>query len=133
MKKGIRVFIVEDALFLREVLCRIFMEAGIEVVGSARAGGDETLSHIKNLNPDVVLVDLVLPGENGMTLLSQLSDTSPHVKLIVCSSLRNELFKVQSEMAGAMEFIHKPFDSDEIVKIVSSVGAAGGAAESQVA
>ena len=118
MKKSIRVFIVEDALFLKEMLCHVFVEAGIEVVGVANSGGEETLSKIKNLNPDIVLMDLVLPEKNGITLIREIRDIVPDTKVIVCSSLQQELFKTQSEIAGALDFIEKPFSSDEIVEAI---------------
>lgn len=124
MKKNIRVFIVEDTLFLQEMLCRIFNEADIEVVGMAGSGGVETLSKIKNLVPDIILMDLVLPGKNGMELIRTISNTLPNTKVIVCSSLKQELFRNHSELAGALDFVKKPFSSSEIVNTIFSVAQA---------
>lgn len=121
MKESIRIFIVEDALFLQEMLCHIFNEASIEVVGVANSGGAETISRIKYLDPNIVLVDLVLPERNGMELINKISNILPNIKVIVCSSLQQELFKNRSELAGALDFIKKPFSSDEIIDVVCSV------------
>ena len=123
MASNIRIFIVEDALFLREVLCRVFAEAGMEVVGLA-SSGEEALSQIEISKPDLVWLDIVLPnGQNGITLMNKISQLYPEVKIIACSSLQQEQIQMQSESAGAMYFINKPFKSDKAVEIVfSAVG-----------
>ncbi len=115
-----RVFIVEDASFLREMLYRVFTLAGIEVLGMVGSGGEQAFSKIKGLKPDVVLVDLVLPRENGLSLIHKINQMYDETKVIVCSSLQTEYVRTQSELAGAMYFINKPFKSDEMVKAVFS-------------
>lgn len=119
MKKNIRILIVEDSLFLKEMLCRIFGEAGIHVVGLA-SSVEEAFSKIETLKPDIALVDLVLPGQNGIALVKKIHHFHPKTKVIVCSGLELEQFILESELAGAMDFIGKPFKSDEMVEAVFS-------------
>ena len=121
MKENIRIFVVEDALFLQEILCRIFNEANIEVVGVSGSGGEQTFSKIKNLAPDVVLMDLVLPEKNGMELMYNINKILPKTKVIVCSSLKKKLFENQSKWIGDLNFIEKPFSSNAILDLVFSV------------
>lgn len=119
MKKDIRVLIVEDSLFLKEMLCCIFAKADIDVVGLT-SSGEEALSKIETLKPDIALVDLVLPGQNGIMLIKQIRHFYPKTKVIVCSGLKHEQFILESELAGAIDFISKPFKSNEIVEAVFS-------------
>ena len=121
MKNNIRVFVVEDAPFLREILCRILTEAGIEVVGMAECV-DLALSQIKNLQPDLVLMDLVLPGKNGLALINKIYKISPETEIIVCSSLlSHEEVLLKCEMIGVMNFVNKPFSSTEMLDMIFSV------------
>ena len=121
MKSNIRVFIVEDALFLREMLCRVFADTqSIEVVGMT-SSVRTAVSQIQELKPDLVLLDLVLPKENGIVLIGKIAELCPETEVIVCSSLlREKQILAQSEMAGAMYFIKKPFSSSEIVDMIIS-------------
>ena len=121
MKTDIRVFIVEDALFLREMLCRVLRKPGVEVIGMA-SSVDSSLSQIKTLQPDIVLLDLVLPGENGVALISKTYAISPKTEIVVCSSLLlQEDILLQCEMAGVINFINKPFSSSEILDMIYSI------------
>lgn len=121
MENHIRVFIVEDALFLREMLCRIFVKAGIEIVGVA-SSESEAFSQIETLKPDLIWVDLVLPGgQNGIALINKVKQLYPEIEIIACSSLQQKLVKTQSKQAGAVHFINKPFEYDTVLENVFSV------------
>ena len=119
MKENIRVVLVEDSLFLREMLCCIFAEANISVIGLA-SSEREALSKIETLKPDVVLVDLVLPGQNGIVLVKKIHRFYPEIKIIACSSLQHEQFISECELAGAVDFVSKPFKSSEVIEAVFS-------------
>ena len=119
MKKDIRILIVEDSLFLKEMLCCIFKETGIHVVGLA-SSGEEALSKIETLKPDIALVDLVLPGQNGIVLIKKIHHFYPKTKVIICSGLKHEQFILESELVGTVDFISKPFKSDEMIEVVFS-------------
>ena len=68
------IFIVEDALFLQETLCHIFTEKGMHVTGSA-SSADSARAKIKVLKPDLVLMDLVLPGQKWFGSFARSSPT----------------------------------------------------------
>ena len=119
MKKNIRILIVEDSLFLREMICHIFAESDIQVVGLA-SSAEEALSKIEALKPDLALVDLVLPGQNGIVLIKKIHYFYPEIKVIACSSLKHEHFVMESERAGAVDFLRKPFKSHEIKDAIFS-------------
>jgi len=119
MKKKVRLFILEDSIFLQEMLVYVFEKAGIEVVGVA-SSGKTALSAIKQLKPDIVWVDIVLPGVNGFAVINKIKSFLKDIKVIASSSLKNEHIFLQSEIAGAVDFIQKPFKSEDIVNAVFS-------------
>jgi len=119
MKKKVCLFILEDSIFLQEMLVYVFEKAGIEVVGVA-SSGKIALSAIKQLKPDIVWVDIVLPGVNGFAVINKIKSFLKDIKVIASSSLKNEHIFLQSEIAGAVDFIQKPFKSEDIVNAVFS-------------
>ncbi len=120
MRNGVRIFIVEDALFLQEMLCHLFTKAGMDVVGTASSARD-AFFQIGSLKPDLIWVDLVLPGgQNGITLIDKIKQFYPEMTVIACSSLQQKQVQRQRERTGITHFINKPFKSDEILEMVSS-------------
>jgi DNA-binding NtrC family response regulator len=121
MKKGIHVFIVEDALFLQEMLCRLFTKAGMKVVGTA-SSARKAFFQISSLKPELIWVDLVLPGgQNGITLINKIKQFYPEMTVIACSGLQQKQVLIQSEKTGITRFVNKPFKSDEALDKVFSV------------
>ena len=104
----IRVFVLDDSAFARKALTHILNSSPfIEVVATA-ADGPSALKLIPKVQPDVVLVDLIMPGMDGAEFIQQLMKTHP-LPVIVCTSAKidSELARAALE-AGAMEFVQKP-------------------------
>ena len=101
----IRVLIVDDHAIVRQGLRLLLSgEPDIEVVGEA-ADGQMAIQQIRALRPDVVLLDLLMPGMNGIDVLKQLEDTqeSP-VMLVLTSSLEDQLITTALSV-GAMGYL----------------------------
>ena len=118
---GVGIFVVEDSLFLRETLCRMLTGAHFKVLGEA-SFVQEAMPQIQDLKPDLVLVDLALPGENGTLLIKQINSVVPTVQVLVCSALlQNKEVQKQCLEVGARHFIEKPFKFQNIVEKIHSI------------
>ena len=107
---------------MQQALCRILQSEGLKIAGTACRGDKETFLKIQKLSPDLVLMDLALPGQNGIFLIDTLNRLCPEIKVIVCSGLlQNEQILFKSETAGALHFIHKPFGSAGVLDTIYSV------------
>ena len=115
-----RIIVMEDAVFMREALWQIFSGTEVEVL-CFPSSGKELVLKVKELKPDIVLVDLVLPNENGITLIKKIQSMYPEVDIIVVSSLRDEHIVIDAFKSGARDFIKKPFTSDEILNSIREV------------
>jgi two-component system chemotaxis response regulator CheB len=124
-----KILIIDDSAFMRRVISDIIKsDSRCEVVGTAR-NGKEGLDKIKELNPDVVTLDIEMPEMNGLEMLEQLKKTNINVPVIVMSTLaiegREETIKALE--LGAIDFVTKPqnifkVDTEEMrVKLINKL------------
>ncbi|NTX34776.1 chemotaxis-specific protein-glutamate methyltransferase CheB [Myxococcus sp. CA033] len=105
----VRVLVVDDSAFARKVLRQVLSNAqGIEVVDTARDGLD-ALEKVAELKPDVLTLDLVMPGLDGLGVLRALDSMPAAPRVVVVSSAGEESeLAVSALQAGAVELVHKP-------------------------
>lgn len=117
---GLRVLIVDDALFMRNMLKDIFINAGHDVVGEA-ANGDEAVAKYTELSPDLVTMDIVMPQKSGIEALKEIRTQSPDACVVMCSALGQDALVVEAVQSGAKDFIVKPFKEDRVLDVVRRV------------
>ncbi|MBA2700955.1 MAG: response regulator [Chloroflexi bacterium] len=121
MADQIRVLIVDDIPETRDHLTKLLgFEGDIDVVGSAASGG-EGISLASSLAPDVVLMDINMPDMDGIAATEQLSRTVPGASVIMTSVQGEADYLRRSMLAGAREFLVKPFSSDELTASIRQV------------
>jgi two-component system chemotaxis response regulator CheB len=101
-----RVFIADDSAFVRQALKKMLSKHGIEVLGTA-GDGEEVLTKVLRLNPDVLLLDLEMPKLDGFSVIRILMKTSP-LPIIVFSSKSSAENVFRALELGAVDFIPKP-------------------------
>lgn len=123
MSDKIRVVIVDDIVETREHLSKLLsFESDIEVVGSA-GSGEEALALAAKLLPDVVLMDINMPGMDGISATERLSADVPTAAIVMMSVQGEADYLRRSMLAGAREFLVKPFSSDELSSSIRQVHA----------
>ncbi len=121
MADQIRVLIVDDIPETRDHLAKLLgFESDIEVVGSA-ASGAEALSVATTLLPDVILMDINMPDMDGIAATEQLSSEVPTAAVVMMSVQGEADYLRRSMLAGAREFLVKPFSSDELTASIRQV------------
>src|SRR6476619_2580085 len=121
MADQIRVLIVDDIPETRDHLTKLLgFESDIEVVGSA-ASGTESLSLAGELMPDVVLMDINMPDMDGIAATEKLSAQVPTASVVMMSVQGEADYLRRSMLAGAREFLVKPFSSDELTASIRQV------------
>jgi pilus assembly protein CpaE len=117
----IRVLIVDDIPETRENLRKLLQfEGDIEVVGAA-TGGAESIEMAKELAPDIVLMDINMPDLDGIAAAEAILQASPRTQLVMMSVQGEADYLRRSMLAGAREFLTKPFTSDELVTAIRRV------------
>lgn len=121
MSEHIRVVIVDDIAETREHLTKLLsFESDIEVVGAA-ASGEEAVELTGKLQPDILLMDINMPGMDGIATTERISATFPLTSIIMMSVQGEADYLRRSMLAGAREFLVKPFSSDELTASIRQV------------
>ena len=121
VEHGVRVLVVDDHPILREGTRRILGAArGIEVVGEVERG-DQVAGAIAELDPDVVLLDIRLPGMNGVEVARRITSMGWRAKALVLSAYADEGYVQAAFAAGASGFLLKTASPDELVNAVRAV------------
>lgn len=113
-----QVLIVDDAQFMRDLLRDIFEQAGWDVIGEAE-NGKQAVEQFQLLRPDLVTMDIVMPLRSGIDALSDIIASNPDARVVMCSALGQESMVMEAVKAGAKDFIVKPFQPEQVMRIVT--------------
>jgi DNA-binding NarL/FixJ family response regulator len=117
----VRVLLADDQALFREALATLLeVRPEVEVVGEA-ANGAEALDRVAELRPDVVLMDLQLPGISGIEATRAIVATSPDVRVLVLSLFEDEDSVFLALRAGARGYVLKDADEDELTGAIRAV------------
>lgn len=115
-----KILIVDDAAFMRMMIKDILTKNGFEVVGEA-ADGVQAVTLYKELQPDLVTMDITMPEMDGITALKQIKADYPSAKVIMCSAMGQQAMVIDAIQAGARDFIVKPFQADRVIEAINKV------------
>ena len=117
----IRILIVDDISDTRENLTKLIgFEPDMEVAGAA-SGGQEAVALAKKERPHVILMDINMPDMDGITATEIISNTVPESPIIMMSVQGEQDYLRRSMLAGAREFLVKPFSADELINSIRHV------------
>jgi two-component system chemotaxis response regulator CheY len=115
-----RVLIVDDAVFMRNMIRDIFSSDEFEVVGEA-SNGIEAIEKYRELKPDLTTMDIVMPFKSGIEATREIVKSHRDAVIVMCSALGQESLVMEAIEAGASDFIVKPFKAEEVLKVVKKV------------
>lgn len=116
----LRCLVVEDVNFIREIYRYSLQAENYEIVGEA-ADGIDALVKIKDLQPDIVLLDLILPLKNGLDVLKESHQLSPHSRFLVISSMDGQDVIDQAKALGAIDYLTKPFSKNQLISALKRI------------
>ncbi|MCM3759807.1 response regulator [Alkalihalobacillus oceani] len=114
------ILIVDDAAFMRMMIKDILSKNGFEVVGEA-ANGAEAVEKYKELNPDLVTMDITMPEMDGIQALKEIKQIDGGAKVIMCSAMGQQSMVIDAIQSGAKDFIVKPFQADRVLEAIKKV------------
>ncbi len=111
------ILIVDDSRIIRRVLTNTLKEAGHEIAGEA-ANGEEALKILETVTPDLVTLDITMPVMDGLETLNRIKESYPDLKVIMISAAGQKNKVLQALKDGALDFIRKPFEKDEMLEVI---------------
>lgn len=114
-----KILIVDDEKDLACVLCSILKLEGHETVSAS--DGYEAIEKIKKTHYDLVLMDIRLPGINGVETFIQIKEIDPSVKVVMMTGFSVEDLMEQALNEGAYACIHKPFDVQKVIGLIAKI------------
>ncbi len=114
-----RLLVVDDEEAIRESLSAALTAEGLEVAAAATAEG--ALAQIDAFQPDVVLSDIRMPGLDGVELLRILHERAPTIDVVLMTAYQDMPTVIAAMRAGAVEFLTKPLDLDELLRLIETI------------
>ena len=114
------ILIVDDAMFMRLSLKTMLEKNGYKVVGEAE-NGIVAVEKYKELRPDIVTMDITMPEVDGVEALVQIRAIDGNAKVVMVSAMGQEVMIRKAIIAGAKNFIVKPFTVESVLKVLSTL------------
>ena len=114
------ILIVDDSRTSRRILRGILESDGHTIIGEA-VNGQEGYDKYAELKPDLVTMDITMPIMTGVESLKKIKADFPDAKVVMVSAAGQQHNMLEAVQSGAAEFIAKPFDADEIKKVIKNV------------
>ena len=116
------ILVVEDSATDRQFLADMLVKSGYNV--STAESAEEAFIKIRQAQPDLVLMDVILPGQNGYQATRTLSKDggTSHIPVIICTTRGQESDKVWGMRQGARDYVVKPVDKNELLAKITALG-----------
>ena len=116
-REDIKVLVIDDEDGIREGSERILSRMGCEVYGASR--GEEGLEILSSRKPHIVLLDLKMPGLDGMEVMRRIHEIDPNILVIIITGFATVETAIEAMKQGAYDFIPKPFEPDPLRIVVN--------------
>ncbi len=116
-----KIIIVDDSAVLRISIQNALESFNYQVVGTA-SGSKELFNLLPNCEkPDLILLDMFYPDENGIDILRRLRQDYPAIKILVITAMNEETLNKQIKQIGADDILYKPFDMDDLTFAINKI------------
>jgi len=117
-----KILVVDDSPTERHIMTQLLESAGYEI--STAEGGDEGVERARQIMPDLVIMDVVMPGTNGFQATRALSrdEATKNIPVIICTTKSQETDKLWGMRQGAQDYVTKPVDGPALLAKIAALG-----------
>lgn len=120
MNTDSKILICDDSILARKSLSSILGNFGFTDISEV-SNGEDAVNYCKENNPDIVLLDIVMPVKDGVTATAEIIADNPDTKIIIVSSVGTQTHIKEAIKAGAKDFIQKPIDEELLKQVLENV------------
>lgn len=115
----VKILVVDDAMFMRRIIKNALSSGGYNDFAEAD-DGTKAVTLYKQYKPDLVLLDITMPGKSGLEVLSEILSEDRKAKVVMCSAIGQEETIEKAVRIGAVDYITKPFKNEEILEVIKN-------------
>ncbi|ENQ3080335.1 response regulator [Bacillus multifaciens] len=116
-----KILVVDDAVFMRTMIKNLLQSnSDFEIIGEAE-NGIEAIQKYKELQPDIVTLDITMPEMDGLEALKEIIKIDANAKVVICSAMGQQGMVLDAIKSGAKDFIVKPFQADRVIEALTKV------------
>ena len=119
---NIKILVADDSAFMRRILVDILKDRGKFTNFTEAGNGDEVIQKYRSEHPNIILLDLIMPGKDGFEVLRELGGKTD-VKIVVISAIGQNQLIEEATRLGAKSFIIKPFDGKDVIAKIEALNA----------
>ncbi|WP_421077771.1 response regulator [Methanothermococcus sp. Ax23] len=116
MSDIVRTLVVDDSAFMRNILKKILSTTNKYVVVGEASNGKEAIEKARELKPNLITMDIVMPELTGIEATREIKKEFPDIKIVMCTSVDQEKKMIEAIDAGADGYIVKPFQAPKILE-----------------
>ena len=117
---AISVLVVDDNDFIRRHVSDALVGSGYTIAAEAR-DAKEAIEAYRTHKPSLVLMDMVMPGMNGLDAAREIFQINPSARVILCSSIDHNAMILDAIDVGVLDFVRKPIRSDELLDVIGAI------------
>ncbi|MGQ9701434.1 MAG: response regulator [bacterium] len=115
-----RILVVDDAMFMRRMLTDILEKGGHTVCGVASTG-KEAVERYKELKPELVTMDVIMPDMSGIEAVKEIKKIDPKAKILMVSAMGQQALVLEAVQAGALDYVVKPFQPSRVLESIERI------------
>ncbi len=112
-----KILICDDALFMRTLIRKALEPLGYDVVGEAENGA-QAIAMARELKPDLMTLDIVMPEMDGITALERIRKEEPGIRVVMVTAVDQREYMQKAMRLGIADFIVKPFDDSRVISAI---------------
>jgi len=114
---GSKILVVDDSAFMRRIVRNILTRNGFDEIVEAR-DGLEAVKVFRRDSPDLVLLDIIMPGMGGIEVLRRIMEIDGDAEVVMLTTVGQEEMRSECMRLGAVDYIVKPFEEERFVKVL---------------
>ncbi len=119
MNENLTIVVVDDSKMIRNLLVKIVKDLPLTLIAEG-SDGNQAIELAQKHKPDFMTLDITMPNSNGLTALEEIQKTSPDTQVVIISALSAQHTIVEALSIGAVDYLAKPFQSEDLVRVLQN-------------